>query len=154
MCHGILFLRKEGDSNPRYGYPYDSLANCWFQPLTHPSPRLARDRQLLSELALFPKSAAKVLLFFDMTKYFGVFFKKTTNLPILALLNYYTRAREQKNRSLSCLSAKILSKFLRVSYFFCIFAVSNEYAIYGCYEEVFCDSCYYRSPACMQFDFV
>ena len=95
MFHGILFLRKEGDSNPRYGYPYDSLANCWFQPLTHPSPRLARDRQLLSELALFPKSAAKVLLFFDMTKYFGVFFKKTTNLPILALL-IIIRARENR----------------------------------------------------------
>ena len=30
-------LRKEGDSNPRYPYEYDSLANCWFQPLTHPS---------------------------------------------------------------------------------------------------------------------
>ena len=27
--------RRKGDSNPRYGYPYDSLANCWFQPLTH-----------------------------------------------------------------------------------------------------------------------
>ena len=27
--------RREGDSNPRYGYPHDSLANCWFQPLTH-----------------------------------------------------------------------------------------------------------------------
>ena len=35
--HPRLFWRKEGDSNPRYGYPYDSLANCWFQPLTHPS---------------------------------------------------------------------------------------------------------------------
>lgn len=30
-----LHLRKEGDSNPRYRYQYDSLANCWFQPLTH-----------------------------------------------------------------------------------------------------------------------
>ena len=29
------FLRKKGDSNPRYGYPYVSLANWWFQPLTH-----------------------------------------------------------------------------------------------------------------------
>ena len=29
------FLRRKGDSNPRYGYPYDSLANCWFKPLTH-----------------------------------------------------------------------------------------------------------------------
>ena len=30
-----LIARREGDSNPRYGYPYGSLANCWFQPLTH-----------------------------------------------------------------------------------------------------------------------
>ncbi len=33
------FLRKEGDSNPRYPYEYVSLANWWFQPLTHPSLR-------------------------------------------------------------------------------------------------------------------
>ena len=32
-----FFLRWEGDSNPRYGYPYVSLANWWFQPLTHPT---------------------------------------------------------------------------------------------------------------------
>ena len=32
-----FFLRKRGDSNPRYGYPYVSLANWWFQPLTHTS---------------------------------------------------------------------------------------------------------------------
>ena len=31
----FLFWRRKGDSNPRYSYPYDSLANCWFQPLTH-----------------------------------------------------------------------------------------------------------------------
>ena len=30
-------LRKEGDSNPRYPYEYVSLANWWFQPLTHTS---------------------------------------------------------------------------------------------------------------------
>ena len=30
-------LRKLGDSNPRYGNPYGSLANCWFQPLTQTS---------------------------------------------------------------------------------------------------------------------
>ena len=30
-----LIWRREGDSNPRYSNPYDSLANCWFQPLTH-----------------------------------------------------------------------------------------------------------------------
>ena len=51
-------LRKEGDSNPRYGYPYDSLANCWFQPLTHPSPRLSVIRHALSEM-LFFESACK-----------------------------------------------------------------------------------------------
>ena len=31
------FLRKLGDSNPRYGCPYVSLANWWFQPLTQTS---------------------------------------------------------------------------------------------------------------------
>nr|DAU65819.1 MAG TPA: hypothetical protein [Caudoviricetes sp.] len=28
-------MRKLGDSNPRYPYEYVSLANWWFQPLTH-----------------------------------------------------------------------------------------------------------------------
>ncbi len=36
---GDSVLRKEGDSNPRYPYEYVSLANWWFQPLTHPSFR-------------------------------------------------------------------------------------------------------------------
>ncbi len=27
--------RREGDSNPRYGFPHACLANMWFQPLTH-----------------------------------------------------------------------------------------------------------------------
>ena len=44
----FLFLRKRGDSNPRYSYPYDSLANCWFQPLTHPS--IAFGKWLANEL--------------------------------------------------------------------------------------------------------
>jgi hypothetical protein len=34
-CGSKLSLRREGDSNPRYSYPYGSLANCWFKPLTH-----------------------------------------------------------------------------------------------------------------------
>ena len=33
--------RKRGDLNPRYGYPYVSLANWWFQPLTHTSMSFA-----------------------------------------------------------------------------------------------------------------
>ena len=34
-----LSLRREGDSNPRYSYPYGSLANCWFKPLTNLSKK-------------------------------------------------------------------------------------------------------------------
>ena len=41
LAVGIIHvLRREGDSNPRYGYPYGSLANCWFKPLTHRSIQL------------------------------------------------------------------------------------------------------------------
>ena len=36
--------RREGDSNPRYGNPHVSLANWWFQPLTHPSSQGSIDR--------------------------------------------------------------------------------------------------------------
>ena len=35
--YGAKIKRKLGDSNPRYGYPHGSLANCWFQPLTQTS---------------------------------------------------------------------------------------------------------------------
>ena len=37
MGKGLKKKRKEGDSNPRYPFGYVSLANWWFQPLTHPS---------------------------------------------------------------------------------------------------------------------
>ena len=40
-CEKQSVLRKLGDSNPRYGNPYVSLANWWFQPLTQTSFRLA-----------------------------------------------------------------------------------------------------------------
>ena len=33
----VKMERKLGDSNPRYGNPYVSLANWWFQPLTQTS---------------------------------------------------------------------------------------------------------------------
>ena len=29
--------RRRRDSNPRYSFPYGTLAMCWFQPLTHSS---------------------------------------------------------------------------------------------------------------------
>ena len=30
-----IILRREGDSNPRYRYRYNTLAGCRFQPLSH-----------------------------------------------------------------------------------------------------------------------
>ena len=30
-------VSAEGDSEPPVPHEYDSLANCWFQPPTHPS---------------------------------------------------------------------------------------------------------------------
>jgi hypothetical protein len=36
----VKTLRREGDSNPRYSFPYGSLANCWFKPLTHLSNKI------------------------------------------------------------------------------------------------------------------
>ena len=65
-------LRREGDSNPRYGYPYDSLANCWFQPLTHlSSGRFAEMRypKPLSRHFKTRKADAKVLQYFYICKF-------------------------------------------------------------------------------------
>ena len=50
QCVNKTVVRKLGDSNPRYGNPYGSLANCWFQPLTQTSsvfPFRATDRHFL-----------------------------------------------------------------------------------------------------------
>ena len=63
-------LRKVGDSNPRYGYPHGSLANCWFQPLTQPSSR----KSLPNQQASFSNAVAKVLLFSGSTKFFSDYF--------------------------------------------------------------------------------
>ena len=37
LCICPTKWRWRGDSNPRYRFQYDSLANCWFKPLTHPT---------------------------------------------------------------------------------------------------------------------
>ena len=69
----ITVLRKLGDSNPRYGYPYDSLANCWFQPLTQTS-KFFMTAAIVLELRCKGKS------YFLINNTFGVFFrKKDTN---------------------------------------------------------------------------
>ena len=76
----IPSVRKEGDSNPRYGNPYGSLANCWFQPLktagfSH-SPILpdvsAANRGVISLIA-----GAKVQQLFEPCKFFADFFHLT-----------------------------------------------------------------------------
>ena len=56
----IPSVRKEGDSNPRYGNPYGSLANCWFQP------------GVISLIA-----GAKVQQLFEPCKFFADFFHLT-----------------------------------------------------------------------------
>ena len=69
----IPSVRKEGDSNPRYGNPYGSLANCWFQPLTHPSKKTLGVGNL-GVISLI--AGAKVHTFSETTKSFADFFRK------------------------------------------------------------------------------
>ena len=67
MVPNFLFKRKRGDSNPRYSYPYDSLANCWFQPLTHPSFRL-------TEILIFQMRVQRYYIFGTYANFFALFF--------------------------------------------------------------------------------
>ncbi len=48
-------MRRGGDSNPRYSYPYVSLANWWFQPLTHLSKSEYRCQILIRFSAILLK---------------------------------------------------------------------------------------------------
>ena len=48
-------LRRERDSNPRYPCEYGSLANCWFQPLTHLSERLITERTIMMSFRLLSR---------------------------------------------------------------------------------------------------
>ena len=69
-----MVLRKEGDSNPRYGNPYGSLANCWFQPLTHPSKRTLK----FETLGLSPQMRVqRYNLFFNPANISPTFFEKS-----------------------------------------------------------------------------
>ena len=54
-----MLLRKLGDSNPRYGNPYVSLANWWFQPLTQTSFQSLRMKLDALESRIFPLSFLK-----------------------------------------------------------------------------------------------
>ena len=70
----FFVLRRKGDSNPRYPYEYDSLANCWFQPLTHLSFRVTRTFRLYLKLCFFAKAGAKVQQKIELCKFFRIFF--------------------------------------------------------------------------------
>ena len=59
-----LPLRKRGDSNPRYSYPYVSLANWWFQPLTHTS-KIIRDLSFVNSGANIEDSFQLIKVFKD-----------------------------------------------------------------------------------------
>ena len=84
-------MRKEGDSNPRYGNPHGSLANCWFQPLTHPSSRFVSDRQA-SSLKCVCKGTIKFLSRQTFLKYFF-------NNTFMVLNTKYTRLIEDCHSS-------------------------------------------------------
>ena len=85
MGHKILAilanpLRKLGDSNPRYSYPYGSLANYWFQPLTQTSFR----RSSGCYRSVFSQSRCKGTVFFRTVQIFsGLFCEKVRFEPFL-----------------------------------------------------------------------
>ncbi len=60
----IKTMRRERDSNPRYSYPYVSLANWWFQPLTHPSGCSKNVRAKVANSLYPPKQKTKKYAFF------------------------------------------------------------------------------------------
>ena len=64
-------VRKLGDSNPRYGNPYGSLANCWFQPLTQTSLLW-----IFTFISTFSQMRCKGNAFILFLQVFCVFFRK------------------------------------------------------------------------------
>ena len=100
LCKG--FRRRGRDSNSWYGYPYGSLANCWFQPLTHLSgSRLAklRHKDGLQRYKFFPKSK-------EICAKGGRFAQKTVKrreicaeTPVLAHISLERTARARQGAS-------------------------------------------------------
>ena len=60
---------RRGIRTPGTVNPYGSLANCWFQPLTHPSRGIA-----LIAKHCFSNACAKVVVLSDTCKFFLHFF--------------------------------------------------------------------------------
>ena len=106
VCCGRRGIRTPGTVNP-----YVSLANWWFQPLTHPSIGFVVE---LPSIVL--KCGAKVISLFQFTKYFHNFFGiivKKAVLPLGLFLPSYLFARlwvasPMLCRILECLSMEPL----------------------------------------------
>ena len=77
-----IFSRKRGDSNPRYGYPYVSLANWWFQPLTQTS-FLSRFLADSNRRTRFCRPLTKPLI-------------QGTNISFFSLASFVSRLRLQR----------------------------------------------------------
>ena len=63
----LKIQRRERDSNPRYRYQYVSLANWWFQPLTHLSVSPKRFANI-DPFFLLAKLEMKIILVFSNKK--------------------------------------------------------------------------------------
>ena len=114
----FLFWRRKGDSNPRYSYPYDSLANCWFQPLTHLSVSRFIKHYPFSTLA-FCSSCTKC--FFRRALLDALFLRGTT--VDLSELSLSSQKRVQRYAFfLNC-----ANQSCRFSYFFCFFLVISYF---------------------------
>lgn len=107
----FLFWRRKGDSNPRYSYPYDSLANCWFQPLTH----LSVSRFIKHHPFLLMHFAAVVQSAFFVEHCLMLYFRCTT--VDLSELSLSSQKRVQRYAFfLNC-----ANQSCRFRYFFCFF---------------------------------
>lgn len=82
----IFFCGKRGIRTPGTVIPYDSLANCWFKPLTH-----------LSVLDL--KSRAKISSFLQSANFFALYFSLLAKqAPFLYLHNRILLPRKTEKK--------------------------------------------------------
>ena len=83
--------RKLGDSNPRYGNPYGSLANCWFQPLTQTSLGCP-EKSTFSQMRV-----QRYELFFFLPNFSNKIYKKFLDVGFLASPKALSLGKTKKN---------------------------------------------------------
>lgn len=71
---------RRGIRTPGTRNSYGSLANCWFQPLTHPS----RVRYRIAKHCL-SNAGAKLAIYFRPAKFIGIFFLKIFLFAVFSL---------------------------------------------------------------------